>query len=55
MFQVIKLEGQHWAVFLINKHASPDRYMLTSPLDKEKYAIQFKEEFERIARSWLVT
>ncbi len=51
MFEVIKLEGEYWAVFLVNPIDTKDRYMLTSPLNKEKDALHFKHEFERISNT----
>lgn len=53
MFQVIKLEGSWWAVFLVSANNPKDRYMLTSPLDKEADAMHFQSEFYRIAESHL--
>jgi hypothetical protein len=50
MFKVIKLEGNFWAVFLVNTHNEKDRYMMTSPLDKEADALTFLREFNRIER-----
>ena len=49
MFQTIKLEGNWWAVFLVNGANPKDRYMLTAPLDKQKDADHFRDEFIRIA------
>jgi hypothetical protein len=48
MFKVIQLEGNWWAVFLVNPQDPKDRYMLTSPLDKKADAEQFQAEFIRI-------
>ena len=50
MFKVIKLNEAFWAVFLINRYNDKDRYMVTSPLDKEKDAEHFLHEFNRIER-----
>jgi len=50
VFKVIKLEGEFWAVFLVNVYNNKDRYMLTSPLDKESDATNFLREFNRILR-----
>lgn len=51
MFKVIKLEGNWWAVFLVDQ-AGEERYMLTSPLDKQADAQHFMNEFYRLAESW---
>lgn len=48
MFKTIKLEGNWWAVFLVNPDDAKDRYMVTSPLDKEKDANHFRDEFSRL-------
>ena len=48
MFEVCKLEGEWWAVFLVNPCNPTDRYMMTSPLDKKSYAEHFVNEFNRI-------
>lgn len=48
MFKVIKLEGDWWAVFVVNPDNEKDRYMLTSPLDKKKDAEHFRDEFSRL-------
>jgi hypothetical protein len=54
MFTVIKLEDSprsttpYWAVFLVNPKDETDRYMLTSPLDKQADADHFQREFVRI-------
>ena len=49
MFQTLKLEGEWWAVFIINAMDAGDRYMLTSPLDTKRDADKFCDEFKRIA------
>ena len=51
MFQIQKLEGDWWAVFLVHPHDPKDRYMLTSPLTK-KEAEHFWGEFDRIFSTW---
>jgi len=48
MFEVLKLEGGWWAVFLVSADDPKDRYMMTSPLDKKEYAEKFQWEFTRI-------
>lgn len=50
MFKKIKLEGNYWAVFVVNRKNEKDRYMLTSPLDRESDADNFVMEFDRIFR-----
>lgn len=51
MFKVEKLQGDWWAVFIVNKNDEKDRYMLTSPL-KGHEAQHFMEEFYRIEATW---
>ena len=51
MFKVIKLEGNWWAVFIVNQNDEHDRYMVTSPLDKKKDAENFCSEFKRLVGS----
>ena len=53
-FAVIQLEGQWWAVFLVNPEEEKDRYMLTSPFSKKAEAEHFKAEFQRLAGHTLV-
>ena len=48
MIQKIKMEGKYWGVFLVNPHDPKDRYLLTSPLDRESDADHFVDEFTRI-------
>jgi len=48
MFKKIKLEGKYWGVFLVNPCDEKDRYLLTSPLDREQDADYFVREFTRI-------
>jgi len=48
MFTVIKLEGNWWAVFLVNPNDEGDRLILTAPLDKRETAEYFQREFIRI-------
>lgn len=48
MFTVIKLEGNWWAVFLVNPNDEKDRYMLTCPYAKYEQAQYFQQEFIRI-------
>ena len=48
MFQKIKMEGKYWGVFLVNRTNPADRYLLTSPLDREVDADRFLNEFNRI-------
>jgi hypothetical protein len=50
MFKKVKLEGNYWAVFLVNAYNEKDRYIVTSPLDKEGDADNFVREFNRIVR-----
>ena len=48
MFKKIKMAGDYWGVFLVSQVDPKDRYLLTSPLDKEKDADHFVDEFYRI-------
>jgi len=48
MFEVVKMEGEWWAVFLINPVDSTDRYMVAGTFDKKSYAEHFVNEFNRI-------
>ncbi len=48
MFKVIQLEGDWWAVFLVNPKRESDRYMVTGTFDKKSYADNFLREFNRI-------
>lgn len=50
MFKKIKMEGIYWGVFLVNRFNEKDRYLVTSPLDKEGDADNFVREFNRIIR-----
>jgi hypothetical protein len=52
MITKIKMEGKYWGVFLSAKGDSTDRYLLTSPLDKEIDADHFVTEFRRIIGTW---
>ena len=54
MFKKIKLEGKYWGVFIVNPSDEKDRYLLTSPLDREQDADNFVAEFQRIAGHKLV-
>ena len=49
MFKTIKLEGDWYAVFIVNPKDEYDRYMVTSPLEKKSDAERFEREFTRIA------
>jgi hypothetical protein len=48
MFKKVKLEGKYWGVFLVHVKDSNDRYLVTSPLDREQDADYFVREFTRI-------
>lgn len=48
MFETVKLEGEWWAVFLVNPNDAKDRYMITSPFEKKSDAEHFESEFKRI-------
>jgi hypothetical protein len=50
MFKVIKLEGDFWVVFLVNRYNDKDRYRVTPLLDNEGTADKFLREFNRIER-----
>jgi hypothetical protein len=41
----------HWGVYLVNPNddTDTDKYLLTSPLDREAEAERLRQEFERIA------
>lgn len=51
MFKKVKLEGNWWAVFIVNPTNEKDRYMVTSTL-KESEADHFLQEFLRL---WKLT
>jgi hypothetical protein len=48
MFKTIKVVGDWWGVFLVNPTDPRDKYLVTGTFDKEKYADQFRDEFNRI-------
>ena len=48
MFKVIKLEGEWWAVFLVNPKNESDRYLVTGTFNKKADAEHFQREFTRI-------
>ena len=48
-FQTLKMEGKYWGVFLINPNDPTDRYLVSSPLDKQSEAESLAAEFNRIA------
>ena len=48
MFKVIKMQGDWFGVFIVNKNNEKDRYLVSSTFDKEKDAQHFAKEFNRI-------
>jgi hypothetical protein len=48
LFQTLRLEGDWWAVFIVSPTDPKDRYMLTSPFDKQSDAFKICEELRRI-------
>lgn len=50
-FQVREMGQTHWGVYLVNPNddTDTDKYLLTSPLDREAEAERLRREFERIA------
>jgi hypothetical protein len=51
MFKKIKMEGKYWGVFLVSVTDPQDRYLMTSPLDRESDANHLLAEFIRINRT----
>jgi hypothetical protein len=51
LFQKIKMEGNYWAVFLVNCNNHEDRYLVSSSFDKESEADELTSEFNRIAEA----
>jgi hypothetical protein len=48
-FHVLKMAGEYWGVFLVNPNDQQDKYLLTSPLDRQSDAEHFRDEFERLS------
>lgn len=49
LFQVVKLDGDWWGVFIVNPKDDKDRYLVSDTFDKKNYADGFAAEFNRIA------
>ena len=47
-FQVMRMAGEYWGVFIVNPNDPQDKYLLTTPLSQSD-AEYFRGEFARIA------
>ena len=52
LFRTIKMESMFSGVFIVNPSDPDDRYLVTSPFDKNQDAEQLATEFNRIAEAW---
>ncbi len=48
-FQKVKMDGNYWAVFLVNPNDASDRYLVSGTFEREQDADHFVNEYNRIA------
>jgi hypothetical protein len=52
MFQVIKMEGDWWGVYLVDKSNPRIRFLVAGTFNSKGTADQYKNDFDRIAQSY---
>jgi hypothetical protein len=53
MFQVIKMEGDWWGVYLVDKNNPKIRFLVAGTFNSEGTAKQYKNDFDHIAQSYV--
>jgi hypothetical protein len=51
LFQVIRMEGSIWGVFIVNPNDNNDKYLVSGTFDREQDPTHFAAEFNRIAET----